>query len=108
MFQARIADAIRALGGEPLIADGEAAAADALAEAPVAAVVDLHERSLDATAAVATLTAAGVRVLAFGRHTEPGMLRAARDAGAEAAVARSQLVEELPELLRELLAPSAH
>jgi hypothetical protein len=43
-------------------------------------------------------------VLAFGRHTEPATLRAARDAGAETVVPRSQLVEELPALLGRLLA----
>jgi hypothetical protein len=40
--------------------------------------------------------------MAFGRHTEPALLRAARDAGAAIVVPRSQLVEELPELLRRL------
>ena len=71
---------------------------------PAVAVIDLHERALDPTAAITDAKAAGARVLAFGRHTEPATLRAARDAGADLVVPRSQLAEELPELLRSLLA----
>lgn len=103
MFQARIAEAVRALGAEPATVDGEAALNEALPSGPQGAVVDLHERSLDGLAAVRALVGAGVPALAFGRHTEPALLRAARDAGAAASVPRSQLVEELPALLRALL-----
>lgn len=106
MFQARIADALRALDVEPVLVDGEVALAGSLADAPAAAVIDLHERSLDALAAVGVLHDCGVAILAFGRHTEPALLRAAREAGAQAAVPRSQLVDELPELLRSLIAAS--
>ena len=103
MFQPRIADALRALGAEPRVIDSETALTAALADAPAAAVIDLHERSLDGLAAVRSASAAGARVLAFGRHTEPALLRAARGAGALAVVPRSQLVEELADLLRALL-----
>ncbi len=103
MFQARVADAVRALGAEPRVIDAEDALSGALGEAPAAAVIDLHERSLDGLAAVRVASASGLRVLAFGRHTEPALLRAAREAGAMAVVPRSQLVEELAELLRALL-----
>jgi DNA-binding NarL/FixJ family response regulator len=106
MFQARIADAVRALGADPLIIDGEDALAAATKTA-AAAVVDLHERALDGPAAVRALSDAGARVLAFGRHTEPAMLRAARESGATIVVPRSQLVDELPDLLRSILDPAA-
>ncbi len=42
---------------------------------------------------------APVPVLAFGRHTEPALLRAAREAGCVEAVARSTFVEEMPSLV---------
>ena len=84
LFQSRIDAAARALGLAPCIADSAGALA------PTAAITDAK--------------AAGARVLAFGRHTEPATLRAARDAGADLVVPRSQLAEELPELLRSLLA----
>lgn len=57
---------------------------------------------------------ARIPVLAFGRHTEPQTLRAARQAGAEKVVPNSELVNGLPELVAQLLAtrtseqPSAH
>jgi CheY-like chemotaxis protein len=103
MFQPRIADALRALGAEPRVIDGAEALAAALGEEPAAAVIDLHERSLDGLAAVRAASAAGVRVLAFGRHTEPALLRAARESAATAVVPRSQLVEVLAALRQALL-----
>ncbi len=104
LFQSRIDAAARALGLAPCIADSAGALAVALAARPAIAVIDLHERALDPTAAITDAKAAGARVLAFGRHTEPATLRAARDVGADLVVPRSQLAEELPELLRSLLA----
>ena len=104
MFQSRIDAAARSLGLAPRIADTAVSLADALAARPAVAVIDLHERALDPTAAIIDAKAAGARVLAFGRHTEPATLRAARDAGADLVVPRSQLAEELPELLRSLMA----
>ncbi len=105
MFQSRIDAAARSLGLAPRIADNAGALADALAARPAIAVIDLHERALDATVALAAAKEAGARVLAFGRHTEPATLRAARDAGADIVVPRSQFAEELPGLLRSLMTP---
>ena len=107
MFQARIADAVRALGAEPRTIESADALAAGLDGGAAAAVVDLHERSLDGLAAVRTASAAGARVLAFGRHTEPGLLRDARDAGATIVVPRSQFVDELADLLSSILDPAA-
>jgi DNA-binding NarL/FixJ family response regulator len=103
MFQSRIDATARALGLAPRIADSTDALADALAARPAVAIIDLHERSLDPTAAITDAKAVGARVLAFGRHTEPAILRAARAAGADLVVPRSQIAEELPELLRSLM-----
>ena len=103
MFQSRIREAVAALGHEPLLADDAATLDVALAAQPAVAVIDLHIADLDAPDAVARSKAAGARVLAFGRHTEPQTLRAARSAGADTVVARSQLVDELPHLIEALL-----
>ncbi len=103
MFQSRIDAAARSLGLAPRIADTDVSLAAALAAHPALAVIDLHERALDPAAAITGAKTAGARVLAFGRHTEPATLRAARDAGADIVVPRSQLAEELPELLRSLM-----
>jgi DNA-binding NarL/FixJ family response regulator len=45
----------------------------------------------------------GVPVLGFGRHTDPQLLRAARQAGFAKVVARSVLSDRLPELVDELV-----
>ncbi len=105
MFQSRIRAAAEALGFEVRIADSADAAASAVAGHPDIVAIDLHAAGIDAAATIRAAKDAGARVLAFGRHTEPQALRAARDAGADSVVARSQLVDELPELLRGLVGP---
>jgi len=103
MFQPRISAAVRALGLEPRIADTAAAAGEAIAAGAALVVVDLQDRRVQAAEVIAAAKAAGARVLAFGRHTDAGALRAAREAGADTVVPRSQLVEELPQLIERLI-----
>ena len=107
MFQSRIRAAADALGFDARIADTADAAASAIDARPDLVVIDLHAAGIDAAGTIRTAKGAGARVLAFGRHTEPQILRAAREAGADAGVARSQLVDELPQLLQALLLPAA-
>jgi DNA-binding NarL/FixJ family response regulator len=104
LFQTRIEGAVRATGSTVILADRAAALEHALDQRPSVVVVDVHETAFRAPEAISRATAAGARVLAFGRHTAPGDLRAARNAGAEIVVPRSDLVERLPELLARLLA----
>ena len=103
MFQSRIRAAVEQLGMEPRVADVAPAANIAVAARPALVVIDLHAAGIDVPAVIRAAKAVGSKVLAFGRHTEPATLRAAREAGADSVVARSQLVEELPELLRRLV-----
>jgi hypothetical protein len=70
-------------------------------------VVDVHDAVFDVTALLERAKSLGVPALAFGRHTEPAALRAARDAGASIVVPRSKLVEELPTLLQRVLSSEA-
>jgi DNA-binding NarL/FixJ family response regulator len=95
---------VEAAGLRARIADTAALAAAAMDEPPALVVVDLHAAGIDVMSVIRMSKAAGAAVLAFGRHTEPATLRAARDAGADAAVSRSQLVDELPELIARLIA----
>ena len=104
MFQPRIEAAARALGFETEIANDAVSARNAIARRPAIVIVDLHASALNPDAVIRGAKAMGARVLAFGRHTEPGALRAARQAGADQAVARSQLVDELPQLIDKLRA----
>ena len=107
MFQSRIEAAARALGHATVIGDTAERAADALAASPALVVLDLHERAVEPAAIIRDAKAAGARVLAFGRHTEPQTLRAAREAGADTVVPRSQLVEELGALIASLVDANA-
>jgi hypothetical protein len=65
-------------------------------------VIDLHVAVLDWKQAVAAAQDRGVPVLAFGRHTEPQLLRVAREAGCRRVVPRSTFVEELPRLIEQV------
>lgn len=107
MFQSRIEIAARDAGATARVADTAAVLDAALArggDPPAAAIVDLHIAGIDAADAIRRAKSAGARVLAFGRHTEPATLRAARDAGADTVVPRSTLAEDLPALMASLLA----
>ena len=108
LFQSRIEAALRGCGLDVRVPASQAACLDVLAGGATLAVIDLQAQGYDAQALIEAAKRAGARVLAFGRHTDPAALRAAREAGADLAVARSQLAEELPALLDELLrAPGA-
>ena len=107
MFQPRIDAAVRALGMHSTIADSPERLNDALAAGAMLVVLDLHSHAFRPVEAITAARLRGARVLAFGRHTDADALRAARAAGADRVVPRSQLVEELPDLLHLLLPPSA-
>ena len=103
MFAARIEDAAREAGATPVVVQSTETLDDALAGA-AGAIVDLHDTAVDPGEVIRRTKLAGGGVLAFGRHTDIAALRAARAAGADTVVARSQLVEELPSLIRQVLA----
>ena len=103
LFQSRIEGALRALGFDAIVADTPARLDDALARKPDVVVINVQERAFDTDAAIARAKASGARVLAFGQHTSPADLRAARDAGADLAMPRSEIAERLPELVERLL-----
>ncbi len=102
MFQPQIAAAVRKMRLEAVVVDSQGAIDTALAANPALVIVDLHERSLDPQSVIVAARRAGARVLAFGRHTEPATLRAARDLGADVVV-RSELAEKLHSLLLDSL-----
>jgi len=104
MFQSRLREQARALGYEIAVAETLDAVRDGLAGSPALVVLDLHVSGLDWRAAVDAAKERAVPVLAFGRHTEAQLLRSAREAGCDRVVPRSQLVEELPELIAGLAA----
>lgn len=106
LFQSRLREQARRLGYELAVADAPEALRNALAAGLALVVVDLHVQGLDWREAVALAKNARVPVLAFGRHTEAQLLRAAREAGCDRVVPRSTFVEQLPRLIEELVGPS--
>ncbi len=71
------------------------------AKPPSLLIIDVNHVGLGAQElAGLTRLLPGTPVIAFGRHTQPERLRAAREAGCQV-LARSAFVEELPRLLRE-------
>ena len=99
LFQSRIREQAHALGYETALADTESSVETALEASPNLVVIDLHADGIDWRSAVVSANDSGAPVLAFGRHTEPALLNAAREAGCKKVVPRSQLVEELPQLI---------
>ena len=102
MRQSRVAEAARALGYTVAVATTAEEAREALhAGAGVAAVVILDLQAGGVPWRDVVAAAVPVPVIAFGQHTKPDILRAARAAGCRLAVPRSQLVEELPQLIEK-------
>ena len=103
MRLSRVAEGARALGYEIAIVDSADEAREALRSGPAALLVlDLQADDLswqDVVAAAKEASDGPVPVLAYGQHTKPDLLREARRAGCDVVVPRSQLVEELPELI---------
>lgn len=102
MFQSRLQDQARPLGYETAFADTPEAIRYGLDRSPGLFVIDLDVVGVDWRQAVEAAKEGGVRILAFGRHTEAQLLRSARQAGCSRVVPRSTFVEELPRLLEEL------
>lgn len=102
MFQSRLQERARALGHTLVVAGTESALREALATKPSLVILDLHADAIGWRSAAGMAKQSGVPILAFGRHTEAQLLRAAREAGCDRVVARSTLFEELPQLIEQL------
>jgi len=98
MRQSRVAEAARALGYAVALAATADEAREALrGDGSAIVILDLQAEGVPWRD---VLAAAGpAPVIAFGQHTRAGVLRAAKAAGCAVVVPRSQLVEELPQLI---------
>lgn len=109
-FAPRFADVIRAQGGAPLLVDTPAALVAAVDQHfPVLALIDLSTPG-DWQGALRRLKlrphSRGLPVYAFGSHVDTETLRAARQAGADHAWARSRMFDELPALVARYVSPT--
>jgi DNA-binding response OmpR family regulator len=102
ILRSRVEERLRALGYEVSVADTAQGAREALRASPVLLVLDLQVDGIPWQQVVAAAEETCVPVLAYGQHTKPSILRAARAAGCDLAVPRSKLVAELPALLQRV------
>ncbi len=110
IFFSRVLGAARAAG---LSVRMVRSAADLLGAAratpPAGVILDVHNDGLDLPALLAGLKEACPsmpRVIAYGSHVEAAVLRAARQAGCDWVMPRSQFVEELEGKIAEWLGPN--
>jgi len=109
IFFSRVAGSARAAG---LSVRQVKSSADAITlakqHAPGGVIVDLQNPGLDLLAFLAELKAAcpvAPRIVAFGSHVEADVLKAARQAGCDRVMPRSQFAKELEGAIAEWLAP---
>ena len=110
IFFSRVAATARAAGLEVKQVRTPAALLDAAKQgAPGGVILDLHAEGLDVPALLAGLRESCPvmpRTVAFGSHVEAELLRAARAAGVDRVMPRSQFVKELETGLRDWLRPN--
>jgi len=96
MFETLVADVARKLGHRV-----ETFSADKLANANL--VIIGLENNRNWQSVVETARIQNVPILAFGRHTSAELLRQAREAGCTRVVVNSDIAENFPQLLNEIL-----
>jgi len=106
MLESRIREKARAMGYDVSVVGTAQAVRDAVDSArPDLLVLDLQADGLpwqEAVEAAKDGAEGPVPVLAYGQHTKPDILRAARDGGCDMAVPRSQLMDEFPALIEQV------
>jgi DNA-binding NarL/FixJ family response regulator len=108
MFTSRILGTARDLGFPFRVAkSADALLAIAREQPPAGAIVDLSNPGLNIQSLVAELKrlSPAVPVIAYGSHVDTATLKAAREAGCDLVMPRSQFVEELPRSLAAWLSP---
>lgn len=101
LFGSKVTTTGRAYG-IPVAVARTPAGAVAKAAAATCLIVDLHLEGLDVSALLAGVRAAGVaRVIGFGSHVDVETLKAARRAGCDAVMPKSQFTAELETKLAE-------
>ena len=112
MSESRIAEGARALGYEVQAAGTIEAVITALALAPAdVLILDLQAEGVPWREAVEVARRAGdsgLAVLAYGRHIKPELAAAARDAGCDLVVARSEVMGDLRGVIERALGAASH
>ena len=102
MFASRIDETLKQRGYEVRAVEDLPALLAEVDDGAKLCVLDLHAGAT-ATDVVALCQPRGVPVIGFGRHTEPALLRDAREAGLATVVPRSEFFENMPDLVATTL-----
>ena len=110
MFGTRIADVIRAQGGQPLLAASAEEFRAGLERWPVLILIDVHALPADqwtpeVQRAKLSPQSKLIPIYGFGSHVDTATLKAARQAGCDHVWARSRFVNELPDLVAKHIDP---
>ena len=110
MFGTRIADVIRAQGGQPLLAASAEEFRTGLESWPVLILIDVHALPADqwtpeVQRAKLSPQSKLIPIYGFGSHVDTATLKAARQAGCDHVWARSRFVNELPDLVAKHIDP---
>ena len=107
MFTSKVTGTARAVGvNVTAIRNVERLVALAETEPPSCVILDLHNTTLDLPALMSSLREkcpTMPRVIAFGSHVDVDLLAAARQAGCDRVMPRSQFVKQLETGLKEWL-----
>ena len=98
MFSTRVRDAAASLGHHCEMV-GRAADVPSRLDGTDLVIIDLMVPGGGALEAVEAARSAGVAVVAYGEHVRADVLQAARDAGADDVLTRSEFTRRLPALL---------
>jgi DNA-binding NarL/FixJ family response regulator len=107
IFSSRITGTAQALGLKVKVVKSiEDLAARAREHTPTCLIIDLSHPGLQVPESIRELkdTSPMPRLVAYGSHVDAAMLRAAREAGCDVVLPRSQFVEKLPNELASWMA----
>lgn len=110
MFGTRIADVIRARGGQPVMASTPDEFRAGVDRWPVLILIDvnalpLEEWTPEVRRAKGSPQSRLIPIYGFGSHVNTSSLKAARQAGCDHVWARSKFVEQLPDLVAKHIDP---
>ncbi|MEZ4771171.1 MAG: DUF309 domain-containing protein [Caldilineales bacterium] len=110
MFGTRIADVVRAQGGQPIMAASPDEFRAGVDRWPVLILIDvnalpLNEWTPEVRRAKGSPQSRLIPIYGFGSHVDTGTLKAARQAGCDHVWARSRFVDELPDLVAKHIDP---
>jgi len=110
LFSSRITGTAQALGLKVnVVKSVNDLRAQAQERMPTCVIIDLSHPGLQVPELVAELKGVGSpmpRLVAYGSHVDAATLRAAREAGCDVVLARSEFVEKLPHELDAWMTPS--